>query len=508
VTLYVHASRLGVIIGIQVKDVYEPNNHMTQQKNIYPFNESIFQSSSSTEPTWENYIYAIPYERKFIVYQPLKRLAFIANQGMVDFITRFFNEPSDLAGYKQTEAFQFLNSIGFFDVPSVSFPPIDPIPKFKPTIAVLLLTTSCNFHCVYCYASSGSKPGDTMTLETGYSAIDNVCKNAIDCGESNFSLNFHGGGEPTVAWEDFCNLVKYARSRNLAAKISLSTNGYWNTQKLNWILSNIDEVSLSIDGIAGIQNQQRPLRSGGKTFKTVFDTIKALDKNKVAYGIRLTVTESSVDSLPESIEFFCKETGCTSFQAEPAFSHGRAKMDGISGPINSKFITAFLSAYDIAKKHKRNLSYSGARPLSLTNTFCQAPFNALVVSKEGQITTCYEVFDPLMELGNIFFIGNMTSDGGIKVDERRRHTLIDTMQERRNLCRGCFCYWHCAGDCPAKTLSTDDKGHMIFGNRCEVNRELTKEMLLRYIYESEGIWTGDSKQITTLSLSEDNSTII
>ena len=113
-----------------------------------------------------------------------------------------------------------------------------------------------------------------------------------------------------------------------------------------------------------------------------------------------------------------------------------------------------------------------------------------------------------MELGNIFFIGTMTSDGRIKIDERRRHTLIDMMQERRNLCRGCFCYWHCAGDCPAKTLSTDDKGHMIFGNRCEVNRELTKEMLLRYIYESEGIWTGESKQITALFLSEDNSTII
>ncbi len=40
---------------------------------------------------------------------------------------------------------------------------------------------------------------------------------------------------------------------------------------------------------------------------------------------------------------------------------------------------------------------------------------------------------------------------------------------------------------------------MIFGERCEVNRELTKEMLLRYIYESEGIWTGECKQITALT---------
>ncbi len=481
---------------------------MNQTKNHNCYDESVYPPGISHEAEWQNYFFVIPYKKKFIVYLPLKRLAFIANQTMVDFAAHVYRNPSSVAGSLHTGAGQFLESVGFFTPPSISVSSLETVPKFKPAIVVLLVTTSCNFHCVYCYASSGNKHGGVMPLETGYTAIDIACDNAKDSGASDFSLCFHGGGEPTLPWHHFRKMVQYARSRDLPAKISLSTNGYWNGQKRDWVLANIDDISLSFDGIAEIHNHQRPLRSGGNSFGKVFDTIKAMDKKKASYGIRLTVTESTVDMLPQSIEFLCRKTGCSSFQAEPAFDHGRAKTGKYALVSRNRFVKAFLLAYDIAIKHNRTLFYSGARPLSLTSTFCQAPFNALVVSKDGLLTTCYEIFDPSLEQSNGFFFGSLTPHKTIKMDRNKRQSLLDKIKERRKLCKRCFCYWHCAGDCPSKTLIGDEKGHLNFGGRCEINREITKELLIRYICESGGIWRGEDTQAAIFPASEAKGPII
>ena len=475
------------------------NNQHSRQYKPDHFKNAIFQSNDPTFDSWKDYIYAIPCNGRYIVYQPLKKLAFIANHSMVSFSEHILNGENDISDYENNDAYRFLNSAGFFD-------PV-PVPQdlpgyagiYKPSIAVLLLTTSCNFCCIYCYASAGTGKGNVMSPRTGYSAIDLACNNAKDAGAEYFTLNFHGGGEPTQAWKNFCSLVNYAHTRDLPARISISTNGYLNKKKLSWLLGNIDEISLSCDGTSDVQNLQRPLRSGHNTFDTVFETIRALDKHGKPYGIRLTVTESSIDSLPESISFFCKETGCKSFQAEPAFDHGRAKKNGIALSNQKRFAKSFIAAYDIALSHNRYLFYSGARPASLTSNFCQAPFNALVVSSRGLLTTCYEVFDPAHELGDLFFIGSLNSDRGIEINEVKHRFLLSRIEERRKLCRGCFCYWHCAGDCPAKTISPCGDGHLYTGIRCNINREITKELLLRYIHESGGIWMGKNVKQTVFS---------
>jgi uncharacterized protein len=454
------------------------------------YNESILQSGISSGVSWQDYVYAIPCNGKYIVYQPLKKLSFIANKSMVTFIEKQLKGTDSEADHDHSDALQFLNSIDFFLNSEIDFSFNRKHANFFPSISVLLLTTSCNFHCTYCYASSGSKKGIVMPLETGFSAIDIVCNNAKAAGEDHFNLSFHGGGEPTLAWKEFCQLIKYARSKEIPAKISLSSNGYWSKQKLGWLLENIDEFSLSCDGVAEVHNKQRPLQSGESTFDVVFRSIKALDKFSKPYGIRLTLTESSVDTLPQSIEFFCKETGCGSFQAEPAFNHGRAKANGVTLTNQNRFIKSFLLAYDIAAGYQRNLFYSGARPLILTSTFCQAPFNALIVSNKGLITTCYEVFDSDLDLGDVFFVGKLKSDRTTAIDETKYLSLLSKIDERRQLCRKCFCFWHCAGDCPAKTLTAEGDGHLYATSRCNTNRDITKELLLRLIHQSGGIWKG------------------
>jgi uncharacterized protein len=437
-------------------------------------------------------LYSIPYQSRFIVYAPLRRLAFVGNEACVELAARSLREPELVPPPGGAEARGYLESIGLLDVPLVDPATLEVEPCFAPSIAVLLLTTTCNFRCEYCYASAGGERGELMPLSAGKAAIDIVCANAQRRGESRFALSFHGGGEPILAWEHLHGLVEYARSRPLAAKISLASNGYWSPKQTDWILSNVDDVSLSCDGLPEVQDRQRPLASGAPTAERVFATIRQMDRRGVSYGIRMTVTETDIESLPRGIEFLCRETSCRSFQAEAAFNHGRARSEKHAVVSGDRFVSAFLEAFDIARECDRELTYSGARPWALTGNFCTAPLNALIVGRQGRLTACYEVFDPALELGDQFFFGRIEPDGTLNVDQDRRGRLLGHVRERRALCRGCFCFWHCAGDCPAKTLTADGTGHLRFGPRCEINRAITKELLVRLIFDAGGLWQGGS----------------
>jgi len=64
-------------------------------------------------------------------------------------------------------------------------------------------------------------------------------------------------------------------------------------------------------------------------------------------------------------------------------------------------------------------------------------------------------------------------------------TLLD---QNRESCQECFCYWSCAGDCYTRTLSQqDDMSYKKQSSRCRINQTLTKELLLRKINEGDGV---------------------
>jgi uncharacterized protein len=443
------------------------------------------------------YLYTIPYEDKFIIYQPLKRLAFLGNSALVNLILELGNGSARSEIQEHASAVAFLDQIGFFE-PNPSAPPEPPMDApFKPTIAVLFLTTACNFRCIYCYASGGENKTQNMPVELGIQAIDQVCRHAVALGADRFTLGFHGGGEPSLAKQQLRKLVRYARTREIPCQINLTTNGFWSEPETDWILGNIDEISLSFDGLQRIQDRQRPLASGKGTYHVVMDNIQKMEQRSVPYGIRITVTDESIDSLPRNMAFLCRETACRAFQVEPAFNHGRADTNNIALKQNMRFANAFLEAYDIAAAAGRHIYYSGARPWLMTTRFCQAPEKALIVGPDGFLTACYEVCSKTHELAHNFIHGTLLEDGRITSQNNRRKRLHEKIQERRSACEDCFCFWHCAGDCPSKTFTSITNGHLRFGERCDLNRLITMELLVRYIRDGNGIWQGDEQRLDT-----------
>jgi uncharacterized protein len=437
---------------------------------------------------FNNSIYTIPYQEKVIIYQPLNKFAFIGNRAIVNLIKDVFSNKK-VVGEKNEEALSFLNAHGLFNQYNLESSHKSS-QGYKPSVAVLCMTSACNFRCSYCFACGGETEPAELPFETGKMAIDIAYNHAKEMQADQYMVSFHGGGEPALPFKKLQDFTAYARGKDLHCRVELTSNGYWDDEKTEWIISNIDNLTLSFDGIGEVQNSQRPLANGKETFDVVMKTINKLDDSRLRYGIRITVTNSSVKRLEESIAFLCSHTKCPTFQVEPAFGAGRALTNHQTIENNNLFVEHFLRAYDIAFANQRHMYYSGARPWVNTNCFCTAHDNALVVTPNGILSSCYEISGSDHPLAKAFHFGEMSPEGDINIDFTKRETFQNKIQERRDLCKHCFCYWHCAGDCPAKTMLPDSFDNNTFSARCDVNREITKELLIRYLITNEGIYKG------------------
>jgi uncharacterized protein len=365
----------------------------------------------------------------------------------------------------------------------------DEVPlRYQPLCIVLFLTNQCNLRCIYCYAKGGELPSARMRLELACKAIDIGEKNALDRKADAFEVSFHGGGEPSLNWETLKRIVAYARKKRVRAHVSASSNGCFNGEKRDFVVNNFDGLSLSFDGPQDIQDRQRPTKSGNGSFGVVMRTIKELDRHSFPYRVRMTVTRDSARSLARMVSFVCNETGAESIQVEPAFPRGRGMKQALTNGAVVEFLGQFQEAYSIASAGKRDFFYSGAT-LAISNRFCSAATEALVVLPEGQISACFEITNPVYAKAKEFILGKIGKDK-VVFNEPLWRKIAGRSSDRIGYCEDCFCRWHCAGDCLSKTFCSSRKDRFSPSWRCRINQDLTKFLLLEKISQNNGIWLG------------------
>jgi uncharacterized protein len=415
-------------------------------------------------------LYYIPFQAHYLIYRPLRHMVFVGNGAMVRYIKDRVGGNSVVL---ESAVEGYLDSIRFWEHDPPMAEPWFPALEHRPTTAVLMMTSACNLRCTYCYAHGGEDPGLWMNTGLARRIIDRACENAHLLNRDTFSLAFHGGGEPTLNWEVLTDAVRYARKKDLPCHVSMASNGLWDEKQHNFIIDHFDGLSLSFDGIRSVQDHQRPQANGHGSFETVMKTINALDQVGFPYGIRLTATPNSWRSLPESIAFICHETHCPIIQVEPCYSAERGKYNDPSAEQANDFSSLFMAAYEIALEQSRTLYYSGARPWTVTHCFCGSPQEALVVTPEGDLVTCFEIHDRRHRFSSQFVIGRATQDL-IEIDTARLGRFVHENQRRRSRCRDCFCYWHCGGDCTSRYVAYPEEHR----GRCLVNRNITRELLV------------------------------
>jgi radical SAM protein with 4Fe4S-binding SPASM domain len=216
-------------------------------------------------------------------------------------------------------------------------------------------------------------------------------------------------------------------------------------------------------------------------------SISAMDDVNFPYGIRLTYTPATFAKLPESIAFLCENTKCKTMQVEPSFAAGRGDYADPTPDQASAFTEAFMEAFEIASSSGRTLFYSGARPWIVASAFCKAPEDSLVVTPEGDVVACFETHDRRHPLTTQFVLGRISQEG-LSMDEQSLFSFAQNQEWRRRDCEGCFCYWHCCGDCATKTASLPQENR----GRCLANRAITRELLAWYIAAGNGLWSSRS----------------
>ncbi len=294
-----------------------------------------------------------------------------------------------------------------------------------------------------------------MSLLTAQRGIDFVCRNALERGKQEVLIGYHGGGEPTVHWPVLTASFAYAQERGrqygLDIAGSMATNGVLSAQQQQWIIRNLRGVNLSVDGLPQVQNRQRPTATGGPSTEDVLRTFRAFDDAGFPYGIRITVTGASCESLPGSVTHLLENAHPKHIQVEPVYVLGRARRSDLAvSPLS--FVEAFQAARKIAVQAGVDFYYSAARVGVLTNRFCQSCGEGFSLTPQGLVSSCYEVPGPETEFSDQFIFGYF--------DEARQHYIFDDDKlarlrahtvETTPWCRDCFCKWHCGGDCSYKS---------------------------------------------------------
>ncbi len=430
-------------------------------------------------------IFSIPYRDKFIIFAPLKKIAFLGNRPMVNLIG--LTQQGRREGLDR-QMLEFIDRLGLLKADVPPGETAEPA-EYEPATVVLMMGNKCNLRCTYCYASSGEYPAESMPWELARQGIDMAAANAARRKLDFFELSFHGGGEPTLNWPVLEKAVYYARTKPLKAVITMATNGLLNSRQQQFVTDNFDGLSLSFDGLPEIQNSQRPASDGRDSWPYVERTIAALDAKKLPYGIRITVMPDSAGYLSRMIEFVCAQTGAGHIQVEPVFPVGRGAAKRWDEQSLRVFAGQYPTALREARKSGRHFFYSGATPDAITSRFCTAALEAMVLLPTGDISACFEVHSCRHERSPDFIFGRLTA-GRAEIDKAKWHKIATRDGGKIAWCRDCFCRFSCAGDCLNKTYGGGRPDDFKPSWRCSLNRELSKQKLLDLIAENQGLWQG------------------
>jgi uncharacterized protein len=342
-------------------------------------------------------------------------------------------------------------------------------------------STACNLKCKYCYANGGDHPRyiDEKLYQIAFRYFfANFPEDMKDV-----HLSIHGGGEPTLNYPLLRRICDEFNSQSkinkLTPKISITSNGTFNKEIRDWVISENIGISISLDGPSEIQDYQRPFRSGSGSFDMVMENVRYLIDQGRQIGIRSTVTAHSVSAMQDTLEM-AKSEGIAAVHFEPLFETERSRENRMAPPRREEFTQNLLSCFLKGLEYDIDVSYSGLRCFDHPHfRFCSACGDNFGLTIDGHITTCYEVLELEDPASKCFFIGKVNvKEGTVDIDEEKVSYLKGRETNNLTGCRECLLKFNCAGDCAVKVYRACDGD--IFGTnteRCLLAKDINKQVI-------------------------------
>ncbi|MCR4848495.1 MAG: radical SAM protein [Bacteroidales bacterium] len=408
-------------------------------------------------------LYVIKYENKNMVYSPLRRALFFADDASVAIINRYISNKSDESD-KNTQVWNHIKQLEAIEVS----PPEQQQIK-KGANAVIIPTQICNLGCTYCYAREAHSQMN-MPIGVLKTTLDFVLNGA----EKKKNISFIGGGEPFVSWSLIQWAVEYLeknKKQDDRLNIGVTTNATLFTEdKFQYVKEHNLHIGVSFEILEDVQNTLRPYQGGkASSFDIVDANIKKLIQYNIPYTIRSTITRLNVKRMPEMVEYVAKHY----------LNLKRLHLEQVtdSNEDGYAFYNEYIEYFYKAKEVGRRLGISVYNSISksihqIKGCFCRGE---LCITPTGAIVACHRVSSEQERAFPVFYYGQVNQS--VVFDEAAEKKYLSHTYNKREECFYCYAYWHCAGICSMERVElTEDQ----ISSKCE----FAKRIIVRELYET------------------------
>ena len=381
-------------------------------------------------------VFAIPVGDRWLAYAPLHGVGALVNDAALRKLgagTAVEGPLGELAGRLSSEA----------PAPPRRSGGVNPI------FLGLIPSRLCNLHCVYCnFGVGGSAPKDRMDPALAVAAIDWIGQTVVENHGNTLGIHFFGG-EPFVEWD----LVEIAvhRARYVAAKHGLrlhleaSSNGVYSEEKARFIGDYFQGMVLSFDGFAETHDRHRPHADGRGSFAEVARTARIFAESPIELCLRICVTAENVDDLPEVVRWFSREFRPAYIDFETITATELGEKAGLTEPDPYQFARKFKESQRIATELGVIANFSADLQAKARRTFCPVGQDAMILTPDGRMSTCYLLEPDWQERGLDLVLGRIAPGQAPQLNQQAIQQARDFPLPGR--CQRCFAQWSCAGGC-------------------------------------------------------------
>ena len=400
--------------------------------------------------------------------QPLDRRAHLFDVGGAPHL--FLSNGSRVYGLADGDASNVRAALGNADMASldrlliefgIDAPPyIEPAaPTSFPMRALsLAVAQKCNLGCTYCYAQGGEfgGPARNMDLEIALASVERLFEQARPGERVNLAFL---GGEPLINREVIVAATRHALRRSQATGVevgfSITTNGTLLTPEDGAFFEQHGfAVTISLDGLGEVHNQQRPTKAGRGSFERIVARVATLlaMQRRMQVTARVTVTPANLclrETLDGLIDMGFHSVGFSPMLASPT---RRGEMAGEDMMEMLRQMIDCGRAFEEAIADGRPYPFANiATALAEIHRGTHRPYPCgaggpyLGVSAEGGLFACHRFVDD-----NIGRLGAV--DSGVDGDHQR-DWLATRHVDAQSPCRDCWARYLCGGGCHHEVIA-------------------------------------------------------
>jgi uncharacterized protein len=420
-------------------------------------------------------LFAVPVLDKYLVYAPLNQTAALINHGA---LTR-------LRAGRESGVHPDLDAL-CAQLGSVAVRPLARSgPITDPIFLGIIPTRGCNMTCRYCDFVAPQHAHAPMTLETARAAVD-AYLDLLDANHNDLVEIHFFGGEPFSTKTVVSFVVEYATYRaaeqGRLVHFEATTNGFFDENYCRWIAHHFDTIVLSLDGPPDIQNRQRPVLNDQPSADVVIRNAQVFSDAPVDLVIRACVTDYSVERLPEIAHWIGTHFRPSTVCLETLTPSPLSAVHGLEPPDPWLFAREFDRAAQILKPYGIDTVISTADLRTCRVSFCPVGKDALIVSPDGSVNTCYLLPHDWIAAQLNMQIGRLTG-ATFEFDHAAVQAARDLNVYQKTLCEGCLCRYHCAGGCHVNHTAIHTA--TAYDSLCVQTRLITVAQLLRSMQQHD-----------------------